>query len=903
LTYLQNAVQMSASIDFSTEELRCLLSAAKFTLELLRAIEADYWFENVSSSSSSNESNSATGNETGGAVVPEDNNLGSLFEVKKARDGMTSVAQLLQLEKPGIYCPRAVIVEIDRVEREFQNQQVEVRLVHALLTGRDYLRQTENFENIVTDELQEVVDIASSLRVRSLRNSKLFDAATKILHLRHAVKLGDWVAIRYCLFEASKSSIVPEAEYELKELMLISEERNHRMHVTVTEAIKNNRVSGSYMKLDATAVDAMQLLAALRGAINVPKISHEDKQVSRPYLNRSSQSFMSLLLLQLIYTAEKLKNIRISILMSDYDRLVAETSSTDLSMICSEGLEEMLLVKKAIDFFQNIKQVNQQLVDGRCLGVPGQLETQNLSIYQLSNSLAAFHLSDCELAVKQFLCCGLVLRDIRAATKGARWATTELSNLLIDFVIRQRELIRTLETRQQLLQQQGQTEQAQAQDHQAFLEQFQLQRDMDQQEHFSIDYNSVKVIQFDYQHEMFGSNVVLTSKHLTNRADYSLRFDGLSSNSANKANNGGTDNSSGYKDAYPYEMAANINRLSASSHPSGASGSHSSSHVDVSMLGLPPYRDIPQSELHMIDMLNHSSLDPLCLPRLLGSMTFVMESVSGEVLLLRDECYNRVSIAVLRRGLSYQSLFTEAIHYSGYGESEGHHPNPMEPGQAVGIQSADGSNANGTNASVDLDAAIEVVCLLGCKSKESLRLLHTAYYMRKLRASVQQQHQQHFSSRSTAAATVTSVNRATAKQTLQLLSQVWEMKSNGLFDPIAVAEVDDVFHHVCSINLKDELYSRLRIPPIANIEYGGHRVLDFEEGVDLSGEGDDNVDEDEPLTDDEEVEPEILDSNDPELAFLLSNGKTAVNYVRRIVCRPHLPRWRSRPSRRSTCVP
>lgn len=758
-----------------------------------------------------------------------------------------------------------------------------MRLVHALLTGRDYLRQTENFENINTEELQEVVDLASSLRVRSLRNSKLFDAATKILHLRHAVKLGDWVAIRYCLFEASKSAIVPEAEYELKELMLISEERNHRMHLTVTDAIKHNRVGGSYMKLDATNVDAMPLLAALRGAINVPKISHEDKQ--------------------LIYSAEKLKNIRISILMSDYDRLVSETASADLSMICSEALEEMLLVKKAIDFFQNIKQVNAHLLQGRCGGTPGHLETQQLSIYQLSNSLAAFHLSECEVSVKQFLACGLVMRDLRAATKGARWGTVELSNLLISYVLRQRELVKTIEVRreqyrqQQLLQQQrkrtasgwsnagdnddnistarslnnhstssqslgrrrsmtvggrghsnSKSRSSTPVDHNSsqqqennnssnitfeeeFLEQYQQQRDADAREHFGIDFNQVKVVVFDYQHELFG-NVIMSNPH-SSSTDY--RSD--SNNAANSAaaknsmrrptifglnDMGGAGSSASSRessmDAYPYDMIRSVAYSSSSSRvvlgdsdDNGDDDNHDTrrqqqqQHGQSNLLGLPQYKDIPAQYLHTIEMLNHSSMDPLCLPRLLGSMTFVVDSVEAEVVLLRDEVYNRVCIHVLRRGLAYQSLFTEAIHYGGDDTTTAD-----GGGEAAGSANVASSSSTASSTpleAIDLDAAIEVVCMLGCKSKDALRLLHTAYFMRKLRAAV---NIAHISSAANAVAEMM-ISAQSAKETLGLLGQVWEMKSNGLFDPIAVAEVDDVFHLVCSTSLKDEIYSKLKI--------------------------------------------------------------------------------------------
>ena len=473
--------------------------------------------------------------------------------------------------------------------------------------------------------------------------------------------------------------------------------------------------------------------------------------------------------------------------MADYERLVVETSATDLTMICPDGLEEMLLVKKAIDFFQNIKEVNQHLIRGGCQGIPGQLDVQNLSIYQLSNSLAAFHLSDCEDSVKQFLCCGMLMRDLRAAVKGSRWGTLELSNLIIDYVLQQR--IKKMEQEHHLLSSKSRRRSVTASiddsrispsgspAKEALSSSGSRKRSMTSASPMqteiispfiqastvttqsladlcSVEHNPIKVITFDYQYEMFG-NVLLT-----NKVDFGVRYESGSAPKSvkHRAKYGvmfnedveGSVNNEIEKDAYnayPYEVGHGV-----------------SSHVGP-LLGVAPYKDLTGSDIFIIDMLNHPSLDMMSVPRLLASMSFVIDAVEKETVLLRDEVYNRISMSVLRRGLAYQSHFTEAMNY------------------ADDLEAAEGG-------SVDLDAAIEVACMLGCKSKESLRLLHTAVYVRDLRLSV--------------------ANK-TAKQTLDMLGAVWAMKSNNLFDPIAVAEVDDVFHNVCSINLKNEIYSKLGI--------------------------------------------------------------------------------------------
>lgn len=51
--------------------------------------------------------------------------------------------------------PRHIALEVQRVDREFQNHQVEIRLVSALQLGKEYL-SSGNFRDISTRELEEV---------------------------------------------------------------------------------------------------------------------------------------------------------------------------------------------------------------------------------------------------------------------------------------------------------------------------------------------------------------------------------------------------------------------------------------------------------------------------------------------------------------------------------------------------------------------------------------------------------------------------------------------------------------------------------------------------------------------------------------------------------------------------
>ena len=53
-----------------------------------------------------------------------------------------------------------------------------------------------------------------------------------------------------------------------------------------------------------------------------------------------------------------------------------ESLNTDMNKIVSAGLEEILLVRKAIDYYENLKLIGASLREGRLRGLPGQLDIQ-----------------------------------------------------------------------------------------------------------------------------------------------------------------------------------------------------------------------------------------------------------------------------------------------------------------------------------------------------------------------------------------------------------------------------------------------------------------------------------------------------------------------------------------------
>ncbi len=127
------------------------------------------------------------------------------------------MSYLLLNEKPD-YLPRHIAAEVQRVDKEFQNHQVEMRLISALLSDQDYLK-TGDYSTITTKHLEHVLEISSIVRQRSIRTSVLYESAHKILNLRNSIKSADWSGIRCWLIELR--DLAPEAESEVNLLPMV----------------------------------------------------------------------------------------------------------------------------------------------------------------------------------------------------------------------------------------------------------------------------------------------------------------------------------------------------------------------------------------------------------------------------------------------------------------------------------------------------------------------------------------------------------------------------------------------------------------------------------------------------------------------------------------------------------
>jgi hypothetical protein len=117
--------------------------------------------------------------------------------------------------------------------------------------------------------------------------------------------------------------------------------------------------------------------------------------------------------------------------MADYSKLVQETESIELRSLSSFALDELLLVKRAISFFETLKRISVCLRQGVGRSAPGMMDTQQLSLYQLTSALASVDPKVCADPIKFFLANASAISCLRAAMKGGRWGADEAAEVMI----------------------------------------------------------------------------------------------------------------------------------------------------------------------------------------------------------------------------------------------------------------------------------------------------------------------------------------------------------------------------------------------------------------------------------------------------------------------------------------
>jgi len=301
---------------------------------------------------------------------------------------------------PRTHCPRRILTSLQDVEVELHNVRVEGKLMEVISTGHAYLgiEDLGSHKQIDIDALEKVVESAARLRHKSPDNSSLLEIANKILNLRRAVKAGDWRSIRFWIggvlpsFTHMKAHCgrAYDAIYEVESLDRLSK-RNAQMHASLSSAMSQDRVKGTAQCLETSGVSVTNLLAALRAASTAPKISLEDEQ--------------------LIYSAQKLKDVRVCFLMYDHEKVIEEVSSINLGFLHDSALEEIYLVRRAVDYNSCLCRVRDLLADP-------QREVEDLdralSVFDVSSNLASDN-------VRLFLNGAFAVLALRNAIREGNW--------------------------------------------------------------------------------------------------------------------------------------------------------------------------------------------------------------------------------------------------------------------------------------------------------------------------------------------------------------------------------------------------------------------------------------------------------------------------------------------------
>jgi hypothetical protein len=586
---------------------------------------------------------------------------------------VTCVSMLLKKERPE-NMPRMVGTEIQRIEREFQNQQVEICLVEALTQGQEYLKMND-LSLIQIQDLEEVCDIASGMTQRSQRTTLLFDSAQKVMNVRRCLKAADWGGVRSWLSEPSE--VAPEAFNEIDALEKLSA-INLEMHVMLTNAMQNNCVGGTYMKLDTNSTNISMLLAAIRNSAHVPKLSPEDRQIC--------------------YTADCLKSIRLSILMSDYDTLIAEIMAIDVKDISSCALDEFLLVKKAISFFEAMNKLRSCLGSNGPKGVIGSIDAQNISIYRLGGAINAIDYNICSPSIQLYMKHATVIKNIRSAFKGGRFGISSLVECLVLECIDKAEGDRSSDS--------------------SLLE------------------HSVRHIR-----KMTYGREILGGVYINDSAMNELTLDRIQDDMGH--------NDSGITDLLQVGMSSRSEQWKKRVYKDG----------DKITAIETPYEDVPGREIYLSTLVTSPMLrrkDPDSVAAQLGQLQpQVLSGSEGELLLVRDELYDRIALNVLNRGLIRAG-------------STNKHEEMRFRGMDVDM------------TPIQIEHAISIVQHLGIKTEAVMKLYHTALVIKKMR----------FYSRD-----VHKSNKCLNKL-VEALGQIKSLKSNDLFAAIATSEIEFVFNMV-----------------------------------------------------------------------------------------------------------
>jgi hypothetical protein len=513
---------------------------------------------------------------------------------------------------------------------------------------------------------------------------------SQVLEMRTAVKFADWEEIRRVLGHFDVRNLVPadradgasqkeldaskdvqamrdaasvEARAEIDTLIALSDV-NLEMHVEVMRCFKNHRVGGiTYMRLDCSKLAIQDLIKASHTFVKSPRISADD--------------------VSLWYSLDKLISLRSSLMMNDYAALVTKMRHVKIARVHAGCVEEIVFVKKAVEFSQIIDRVRVHLDTTSVSGVPGSRFVEDSSILHLEKLLLVMNPDACPPASRAFLQSAAAVLKLRHAIKAMRWDLEEATNCVLSHhnvetagsmadSIHEPRKIRYVEILKEIF--------------------GHLSRSPDGQP--LLDSESPTNLK---QQPSMGAIEV----HV--RRNSSIIFAGADSSNGKSGTDGSNINSA----------AGPTNTI----RPSELRRQNIDDEQKTEIIAT--YRDRPGHIIHISSVFAAATLDPHGVPSLLYTLTQsgVLKEAEAEVTLMRDELYHRINCAVLRKALSMEGSIKDT--YSANGGAGG-----MDESTSVASR----------ESNVALDNALASCRHLGIKSEETHRLFQTGLFIRAVRA-------------------------------------------------------------------------------------------------------------------------------------------------------------------------
>ena len=598
---LRTLIIDSEECALQSHELHDLTTVSKFVMAIMAAIDYNLWLEH--------EESEAMG---------------------RGKSIQTLLVEQQALPTP----PKTVAHELDMLAKVCENKHFEHKLLLALRSNHEYLEGSlVGYADVEVTTLRECLEATSRLRHRGKRNMALFTCGTLVLELRTAVKFADWDEIRRVLQHFDPKLIVPndlievtdedtlqignevlrlrsaasdESLREVDTLQAMADE-NALMHKQVERAFKKNKVCGvSFMQLDCQNIGVQELIRVSHIFSKTPRISSEDKV--------------------LWYSLEKLTSLRSSLITNDYPALMEKMKAVKVARMHDGCVEEVVFIKKAVEFSQIIGRVRKHLETTSLSGHAGVRFVEDINILHLEKMLLILNPDVCPPSSKAFLLGATTVLKLRHAIKAMRWDIVEATKCILSH--------HNVETAGNMA---------------------------------SCTHETRKVRYIEIMHEIFGhTQRSHDGKPLSDEPE-------VTSNSMEAVEGHVRRNSSvlfsNSKDGGSAKSSREVLRPSdvrrKSQSATADNGDFDVNKSDV----IATYKDRPGSMIHVTSAFASTELDPQGVPALLYSLTQsgILKEAEAEVTLVRDELYHRVVSSTLRTALTVEEVVEHDHEVEGKG--------------------------------------------------------------------------------------------------------------------------------------------------------------------------------------------------------------------------------------------